>query len=154
MKLRLAEIHYAWYERLFMRVLFAAVIHAHILGSLSRSTISRPNGFARLIDLRFLLDPTVFAVCRYLLLGALLLYVLRIGWSFVLPYRTLVSVAVGSIVNSDGAIAHYMQIVSIVLCAQTAAHFCSWLKCNAPVAASDQGEDRVIFWSQQAVVAT
>lgn len=153
MKLRAAEIHYAWYERLAMRLIFAAVVQAHILGTLSHITITHPNGLARLVTLDFLLDPKFFAAGRYLMWAALVLYVLRIGWSFALPYLALFSVAVGTIVNSHGAIAHYMQIVSLVLCAQTAAHFYNLLQ-RRRGEPPDLAEDRVIFWSQQAIVAT
>ena len=155
MKLRAAEIRYAWFERFAMRLLLAWVVKGHILGSLAHLSINTPNGLARFIDLRFLLDPQVFTACRYVLYAALVLYVLRIGWSFVLPYLALLSIAQGTIINSSGAIAHYMQIVSLVLCAQTAAHFYNKFR-RGPRLESEKftDEDRVVFWSQQAIVAT
>ena len=155
MKLEAAQIHYRTYERLIMRVLFAFAVERHILGTLSHLTITTPNGLARWVDLTFLLDPGVFSTCRYLLFAALVLYVLRVAWAVVLPYLTLLSIAVGTIVNSQGAIAHYMQIVSLVLCAQTAAHFYSKFKRRRADEDLEQAnEDRVIFWSQQAIAAT
>jgi hypothetical protein len=156
MKWRAAEIHYAWYERFAMRLLFAVLLEQHIPASLSSHIVTFPHGFGRLIDLRFLLDQRFFTICRYLFLAALVLYVLRIGWSVVLPYMTLLSIAVGTILNSKGAIAHFMQIVSLVLCAQTAAHFYSKFKRRRHDSETPDltGEDRVIFWSQQAIVAT
>ena len=156
MNFRPAVIHYSWFERFVMRVLFAVVVERHVPNSLSHLTLSTPHGVGRLVDLHFLLDPSVFLVCRYLLWGALLLYVLRVAWSVVLPYLTLLSVAVGTVMNSHGAIAHYLQIMSLVLCMQTAAHFYGLLQRRRgredlnPAAR----EDRVVFWSQQAIVAT
>lgn len=147
---------YAWLERAVMRVLFALVVAHHIPGGLNHHELPAPNGLARLVDLSFLLNPQVFAGARYVLFAALLLYVLRIGWSFVLPYITLLSIAAGSVINSQGAISHYLQIVSLVLLAQTAAHFYNVLR--PPTGTGDDvkaaGESRVIHWSQQAIAAT
>jgi hypothetical protein len=155
MKFRAAEIHYDWYERFVMRLLFAIIFERLIPDSLSTMSITAPNGLARLIDFRFLLDPKIFAVFRYVMLAALVLYVLRIAWSVVLPYLTLLSIAVGTINNSQGAISHFMQIVSLVLCAQTAAHFyCKFKRRDGDEAPDQTDEDRVIFWSQQAILAT
>ena len=143
-------------ERVAMRVLFAFVVWRHIPASLAHLEITAPNGLARWFDLRFLLDPQAFAWCRYALAAALVVYVLRIGWSVALPYMTLLSIGVGTVINSHGAIAHYLQIVSLVLGAQTAAHFYSLFAVRAESGAAYRAaaENRVIFWSQQAIVAT
>lgn len=157
MKLPIAPPRYGWVERVAMRLLFAWVVERHIPASLSHFPITAPHGIGRFVDLRFLLDPAVFTVCRYLLWVALLLYVLRLGWSVVLPYLTLLSIAAGTIINSHGAIEHYLQIVSLVLGAQTAGHFYGLWKQRWRVPGDDDGdraEDHVIFWSQQAIVAT
>ena len=150
------QIEYGAFERAAMRVLFAIVVAWHVPSSLAHLQITLPNGVARILDLHFLLDPQVFAIGRYLLWAALILYVLRIGWSVALPYMTAFSIAVGSVNNSHGAISHYLQIVSLVLCAQTAAHFYSLLRQNGEQgpAAAVRREQRVIYWSQQAIVAT
>lgn len=151
-----AKTEYGAFERAAMRVLFAIVVVRHVPASLAHLKITLPNGLARLVDLHFLLDPDVFAIGRYLLWAALILYVLRIGWSIALPYMTAFSIAVGSVNNSHGAISHYLQIVSLVLCAQTAAHFYSLFRRNRErhPAAAARREQRVIYWSQQAIVAT
>ncbi|MBA2271780.1 MAG: hypothetical protein H0W20_14475 [Chthoniobacterales bacterium] len=147
---------YGAVERAVMRVLFALVVAHHIPGSLNYNTLPAPNGLARLADLTFLLNPAVFAVAQYLLYGALALYVLRVGWSFALPYMTLLSVCVGSIINSQGAISHYLQIVSLVLLAQTVAHFYNIVLPPAaePSEIDAASESRVIQFSQQAIAAT
>jgi hypothetical protein len=155
MSYRVAQIRYAWFERVAMRVLFALTVYSHVPNSLSQRTISSPHGLARLIDLRFLLEPSAFAVCRYLLWAALVLYVVRVAWSIALPYMTLLSIAAGTIANSEGAIGHSLQIVSLVLGAQTAAHFYDLFQRRRAKEDWDnaRGEDRVISWSQQAIVA-
>ena len=150
MKWRFSPVEYGALERLLMRLLFAIVVAAHIPASLAHLSISRPNGLARLIDLGFLLDPQVLAGFRYALWLMLVFYVLRIGWALVLPYMTLLSIAVGSINNSHGAISHTFQILSLVLLAQTAAYYYAKVrKLNR-----DAAENRMIFWSQQAIAAT
>ena len=146
------RVEYSSGERLLMRLLFAAIVVSHVPGSLAHLSITQPNGLAHLVDLRFLLDPEVFAFFRYAMWAALGAYVLRFAWSFVLPYLALFSIAVGSINNSRGAISHSIQIVSLVLLAQTVAHFYSrFRKTQEPEPA---GENRMIWWSQQAIVAT
>lgn len=139
-----------------MRALFALLVAHHIPAWLPYNSLPAPNGLAVLVDLSVLLNPAVFAVCRYILYAALALYVLRIGWSFVLPYMTLLSIAVGSITNSQGAIGHSMQVVALVLLAQTAAHFYSLFRARGSDRAPSEadGEGRMIRWSQQAFAAT
>lgn len=150
------KVEHGAFERAAMRVLFAIVVARHVPSSLAHLQITLPNGLARLIDLQCLLNPGVYAAGCYLLWAALILYVLRIGWSIALPYMTAFSIAVGSVNNSHGAISHYLQIVSLVLCAQTAAHFYSLLrkKRDGDAAAAVEREQRVIYWSQQAIVGT
>ena len=143
------------FERVTMRALFALVVWLHIPRSLAHIEITAPHGFARLLDLAFLLDPRVYAVAQYTMWVALLLYIARVGWSVVLPYLTVLSVLVGTVSNSRGGIGHNLQIVSLVLCAQTAAHFWSVFRSRAAGARDGRAaEDRVIWWSQQAIVAT
>lgn len=147
---------YAGFERLAMRLLFAWLILQHIPGGLAFLELPAPNGIARFLGLSFLLDPGTFAVCRYLMYAAVLLYVLRIGWSVALPYLSLFSIAVGTIINSHGAISHYLQIVSLVLLAQTAAHFYSLFRARKAAAPDgiSRREDLLVNWSQQAIAAT
>ena len=150
MKWRYSPVEYGPLERLLMRLLFALVAAAQIPASLAHLSISRPNGLARVVDLSFLLNPQVLAGFRYALWFMLVLYVLRVGWAVVLPYIALLSLAVGSVNNSHGAISHTFQILSLVLVAQTAAYYYGKLRrLNR-----DAAENRMIFWSQQAIVAT
>ena len=135
-----------------MRVLFALVVAAHMPETLAHHSMSQPNGLARLLDLRFLLNDDTLALLRYVLWAALVLYVLRVGWAIVLPYMALLSVATGSVNNSQGAISHGLQIVSLVLVAQCCAHYYS--RFTRDPATEAAGENRMIFWSQQAIVAT
>ena len=140
-----------------MRALFALVVALHMPGGLPSDPLADPNGLARLVDLGFLSDPATFSLSQYLLWAALILYVFRIGWGLVLPYMTLLSIAVGSLQNSRGAIGHHLQIVSLVLLAQTASYFYSRFvrdRNQRDRSARAADEDRMINWSQQAIAAT
>ena len=146
----------ARFEHVAMRLLFAAVVAHHLPAAPAFDQLPKPNGLARLLDLSFLLDPSIYAVCRYAFYAALLLYVLRTGWSLALPYLTFLSIAAGSVFNSQGAISHHLQIVSLVLLAQTAAHFYSLIRTRRAGISNDplRREARVVQWSQQAIAAT
>ena len=145
-------VEYGAAERFAMRLLFAIAVAQQIPASLAHLSLSKPNGLARLVDLRLLLDPQLLAGARYVLWAALLLYVLRVAWAIVLPYITLLSIAVGSVNNSAGAISHNFQILSLVLVAQTGAYYYARLfrKGEGPAGA----ENWMVFWSQQAIAAT
>lgn len=143
---------YALYERVVMRILFAWLVWRSTPTQLSFYEIPTPNGIARLLNLHFLLDPQVYAFCRVLLVVALVLYVLRLMIWFALPIALFVNVAANAVMNSQGAIQHAYQIVSLVLLAQTAAHFYGlWLRRAGE--SRTFLEDRLIWWSQQTIVA-
>jgi hypothetical protein len=143
---------FALYERLVMRILFAWLVWRATPGALVVNGIPSPNGITRLFDLHFLLDPEVFAWARTALAAALIFYVLRFAVWLALPIALFVNLAACAITNSQGAIQHRAQIVSLVLLAQTVAHlFGLWRRRRG----EDRGllEDRAIWWSQQTIVA-
>jgi hypothetical protein len=142
----------AFSERLVMRVLFAWLVFRATPGVLIVNGIPSPNGMTRILDLHFLLDPQVFALARTVLATALILYVLRIMVWLALSVALFVHTAANAIVNSQGAIQHAVQIVSLVLLAQTVAHFYGlWRRRQGEERAIL--EDRTIWWSQQTIVA-
>jgi hypothetical protein len=143
---------YALYERVVMRILFAWLVLWATPTRLSFYDIPAPNGIARLLNLHFLLDPQVYASCRVLLMVALVLYVLRLMIWLALPLALFVNVAANAVTNSQGAIQHAYQIVSLVLLAQTTAHFYGLWRRRAGEARSLL-EDRLIWWSQQTIMA-
>ena len=139
-----------------MRLLFAAVVATQIPAEPGYLNLPAPNGLARLVDLTFLLDPGVYRVCRAAAYVALVVYVLGRAWSATLPYLTFFCISTGSIFNSQGAISHHLQIVPLVLLAQTAAHFVNLLRARRGGSSPDRAaaEDRLISWSLQAIAAT
>ncbi len=143
---------HAFYERLIMRILFAWVVWIATPARLIVNGIPTPNGVARIVDLHFLLDPHTFAVAHAVLAGALILYVLRLAVWLALPVALFVNLAANAITNSQGAIQHSAQIVSLVLFAQTVAHFYGlWRRRKGEERAVL--EERAIWWSQQSIVA-
>lgn len=144
---------FASYERLIMRGLFALVVWDATPAALIVNKIPAPNGIARLVDLQFLLNPHVFAFARIALAVALILYVLRFAIWLALPVALLIHVAARTILNSQGAIQHAVQIVSLVLFSQTVAHFYGLWRWRRGVEDQTQLESRAIWWSQQTIVA-
>jgi hypothetical protein len=143
---------FAFYERLVMRALFAWLVWRATPDALIVNGIPSPNGITRLVDLHFLLDPQAFAWARTALAAALIFYVLRLVVWLALPIALFLNLAANGITNSQGAIQHAAQIVSLVLLAQTVAHFVGiWRRRRG----EEPGllEDRAIWWSQQTIVA-
>ncbi|MEO8440005.1 MAG: hypothetical protein ABI540_07255 [Spartobacteria bacterium] len=135
-----------------MRLLFAWLVWSATPHTLIVNGIPSPNGIARLLDLRFLLEPQVFSFARTALAAALVLYVMRFLVWLALPIALFVNLAANAIENSQGAIQHTLQIVSLVLFAQTAAHFFGLWR-RGQKEESRWLEDRVVWWSQQTIVA-
>lgn len=143
---------FALYERLVMRALFAWLVWRATPDGLIVNGIPSPNGITRAFDLHFLLDPQVFAWARTALAVALILYVMRLVVWLALPVALFVNLAANAITNSQGAIQHAAQIVSLVLFAQTSAHFFGlWRRRQEEE--RRLLEDRAIWWSQQTIVA-
>lgn len=143
---------FAFYERLIMRALFAWLVWRVMPDALVVNGIPSPNGIAQVFDLHFLLDPQVFAWARIALAIALILYVARLAVWLALPVALVLNLAARAITNSQGAIQHAAQIVSLVLLAQTAAHlFGLWRRRRGEE--PRLLEDRAVWWSQQTIVA-
>src|SRR5690349_18465800 len=150
MTLRTGVPTFSFFERAIMRILFAVTVWRGTPNELPVNGIPAPNGITAIIDLHFLLQPQAFAYARIALAVALVLYVLRI-WQ-ALPIALFVNLATNGILNSQGAIQHALQIVSLVLLAQTVAWFYgAWVdrKNHSP----QLTENRAIWWSQQTIVA-
>lgn len=144
--------HFEAHERWVMRALFAWIVWRATPAALLVNGIPAPNGIARLIDLHFLLDPHLFAIARIVLAAALIAYILHLLVWLALPVALFVNLAANATVNSQGAIQHAFQIVSLVLFAQTVAHFYGlWQRRRGEARALL--EDRAIWWSQQTIVA-
>jgi hypothetical protein len=141
---------FEFYERVVMRVLFAATVWRATPSELRFNAIPSPNGITRVIDLHFLLQPHTFATARIALGVALILYLFRI-WQ-ALPIALFVNLAANGIGNAQGAVQHAFQIVSLVLLAQTVAYFYgAWA--DRRDKSRQLTENRAISWSQQTIAA-
>jgi hypothetical protein len=141
------------YERIFMRAAFAWVVIVSTPQSLNVHAIPAPNGLARIVDLSFLIDPATLAAYHTALVITMGLYLARFLVWLALPIALWINVSVNAVANSQGAIQHSVQIVSLVLLAQTAAHYSGlWLRWRGGTAESSI-EERTIWWSQQTVAA-
>jgi hypothetical protein len=121
--------------------------------SLNVHAIPAPNGLARIVDLSFLIDPATLAAYHTALVIAMGLYLARFLVWLALPIALWINVSVNAVANSQGAIQHSVQIVSLVLLAQTAAYYYGlWLRWRGGTAESSI-EERAIWWSQQTVAA-
>ena len=154
--MRMATISepHPFYERLFMRVSFAWVVLLSTPSNLNVQSLSVPNGWARIVDLTFLINPDWLTAGRAVLLVALGFYITRIFLWLALPVILLVNVSINAAANSQGAIRHAAQIVSLVLLVQTAACYYEWWLRWKGAPAKATLEERQISWSQQAIAAT
>ncbi len=114
-------IGYQRYEVVWMRLLFAFVVWINLPVFEKFPAQPVPNGLAHWIDFTWAGDPELMGVLRLILIPVLALYVWgRLSW-LTLPYLFVLSLGVGTLKNSQGAISHVYQVVTFVLMAQ-----CGW----------------------------
>lgn len=121
-------------ERVILRVLFAIVVFESMpLGEpfdrlpalAARAALPfqgqpHPNGLAHWIDVTPFSNPIVVQTLGWTCVAALLLYVAGRGLPIALPYLAAASIGFGTLQNSQGAIRHQDQIISLILLAQSA----------------------------------
>lgn len=150
------RVRYGNVEWLLMRIAFAAVVGWRFLGQEFFADQPFPNGLAHLFDLSAIAASPFEALARGALALALVSYALGVA----LPWATAVIFVlilwIGTLANSQGAISHSNQILSLVLLGQLAAHLrfalprLSWSGLQAPVGIRVQ--DLAVHYSQQMVV--
>ncbi len=102
-----------------IRLVFAFVIWFTVPSALSLTTQPHPVGVARFFDLTFLSKPGVLTGMRIGLIPLLALYVWgRSSWLTV-PLLLSATVLPGTLDNSQGSSQHSLQVVSLILLAQT-----------------------------------
>ena len=143
------------YELLLMRGLFAAVIHDSINWQRTFSEIVAPNGIAR-VPLQPMRDALLwFGKAEHLDLIRTWIWVpLAFYFIGLIPVPAILSllvvtVATGTLENSDGGIGHSYQIVSLILLAQLGSHvFNVFRKATTDVNGNDMGNDKGQGWQQ------
>ncbi len=109
----------AW-ELLIMRVLFALVVYKTLpnAGQIY-DTQTSPNGIAHFVDLTFLAADGVYPALKIAMAAALAIYASGFLLPLVLPFILIAHVMIRTLFNSQGWIHHGVQMVSLVLLAQT-----------------------------------
>ena len=110
----------AWWELLIMRILFAWVVFLTLpdQGQIY-DTQKAPNGIANFIDLTFLANDGVYPALKIAIIAALVVYASGFMLPLVLPLILISHVMVRTLYNSQGWVHHGVQMVSLVLLAQT-----------------------------------
>lgn len=108
---------YAIWEMVLMRLAFSALV----LWSMGKQSPPLqqpiPNGLCLLMDLTWLAQPETWALAKWITAAALVLFTVGISGAVTLAIPTFVFVAMGSLVNSQGAIKHYNQLIAMSLLA-------------------------------------
>lgn len=147
-------IPYRGWEMVVMRVLFALVVLAAYPNRVATADPDQVVGMARWISLDWLAQPGWLDACRWLLIGALVLY--ASGWLQLisLPVMTFLTLAPATLANSQGAAHHHMQALGLVLLAQWMWFTWRAFAAREPLRAGRRTHVLNIFYSQQVIVAT
>ena len=110
----------AWWELLILRILFAIVVFKTLpnQGQIY-DTQTSPNGIAHWVELTFLAKEGVYPALKIGIAAALVVYASGFGLPIVLPLIFIAHVMIRTLFNSQGWIHHGVQMVSLVLLAQT-----------------------------------
>lgn len=121
------SIYHAGWEMLLMRLGFAFIIWRNIPSIIGYTEMPKPHGIGQWIDLTFFSNPEIASVLHWILLLALLVYVSGRFALISLSFLLFMSVGTETLINSQGAIGHTSQIVSLVIFAQwLAALYAFW----------------------------
>lgn len=149
-------MRHAGWETLLFRAAIAWCAWRTLAGPLPFPTQPQPHGLAAFLDVTFGGDPKVMAVLSPLAGVSLVLYVLRIAIPFTLLLPLVMSIAMGTLLNSQGAINHTNQIVSLCLLVQWIASVWSCIRRRrgplGPEALT--GDQLAADWTRQGIMAT
>ena len=147
-------IPYRDWEMVVMRVLFALVVYLAFPNRVPYTTAEEPVGIARFMSLTWLSDPTTLEVCRWILVGALVVYAAGRLYVIALPIMAFLTIAPATLANSQGADHHHLQVLGLVLLVQWI--WFSWRAISAKeiLRAGRRTQVLNVFFSQQVVVAT
>ncbi|MGI9244335.1 MAG: hypothetical protein ACR2RV_26285 [Verrucomicrobiales bacterium] len=134
-----------------VRLLFAMLVYQTIPGAMGLTGQPHAVGVARWIDLTFLAQPGVMPTIKLLTIPALLLYTLGFIPIVSLSWMLATTVLPGTLDNSQGAIQHSLQVVSLITLAQLIYYVAAASKLfdHAKPLRSRWG----VFMGQQAIVA-
>ncbi len=145
--------HAAW-ELVLMRILFAAAL-AYSLRENWPSFTSQPvpHGLARWIDFSVLSDPRVVSVIQPVCWACLALYATGTFPVFSLGVVSLVSISAGTLMNSQGAIGHTTQLITMVVTAQFLCYAWFAVTEKRVFSASQKAHTWAVDWSKVVIAA-
>ena len=83
----------------------------------------KPNGLAEWgLNFAWAADPAVMGPLKIVLVPVLAIYVIGVFRWVALPYMLTLSIAVGTLKNSQGSISHVYQVISMIVLAQCGLH--------------------------------
>ncbi len=124
---RLPKIEHAPWELVLMRVgLALTLIQSLGINWPKFQEMPKPHGLGRLFDLTFFSDPAIMGVLYYVYMGALALYVAGIFIVPALAWCSFMLIGMGTLANSQGAIGHSTQLISLVVLTQLVAYAVMW----------------------------
>lgn len=147
---------HAWWETILFRAGIAWCAWPTLASHLTFTTQPRPHGIAAWVDLTFCSDPKLMAVLSPLSGVCLLLYVFNLAVPFTLLLPLVLSFTMGTLLNSQGAINHTNQIITLTLLVQwLAALWCAtgWRR-KSLQPDSQTGYQLAADWTRQAVMST
>ena len=144
------------WEMAFMRVFFACVVWRSIPRMIPFETQPYPNGPAIWFDLTFLANQATMDGLYWGLIAAMVCYICGYLMLPALGYMLFLSVATSALLNSQGAIGHTFQIVSLALLAQVLAwSWSAWKRLTGHRFPSPADSERLsVNWTRQTIVAT
>lgn len=149
MKLREEIVRYASWETFFMRVLILwpcwSLIERQVV-----NVQPTPNGIAKFVDLTFLANPAVQngVIIAFFIAG--FFYVIDRFAMPALGIIVAIMVAKGTLINSQGAINHSLQLLTLVLLAQFIVQFIAAIKKWTP----SEKQIQAVHWSKIVIVAS
>lgn len=117
------------WEWFLMRVFFSALIIRHLFDAdpFRYDSQPSPNGLAHIIDLSWMGEDWVHPTFKVLTILCVVLYVSGRGYAVALTLLALMSTLAGTIENSQGAIKHSHNLITLVLIIQAIVAVWPWV---------------------------
>jgi len=111
------RITFARWEMFLMRAAFAGLVLWSMGKNLPPDSQPLPNGLCVFLDLTWLAQPETWAQAQWITAGFLACFVFGLSGGITLLVPVFFYVAMGSLINSQGAIKHHSQLIAMTLIA-------------------------------------
>ena len=140
-------------EHALLRVGFAWVVWCFVDSARTYSVQPSPNGLAQYLDLTFMSDPALELPLKLGLVLALLAYVANRFLVVSLGYIAAYLICLGTLKNSQGAIGHSSQLITLTACVQWFAHATHPVLQRWRLVAKHSVHDVAVHYAQQGIAA-